>query len=131
MTGLVLTNNGKKIVLNRAFKASPDYTAPTVFKVGTGTSTPTVSDTDLQTAITIGGNPTKGIAAGYPTLDESTFVSTIRCLLLTTECNGNSLTEFGLFNTDGTAKMFSRIVHTPITKTSSVQIVYIEKDKIS
>jgi hypothetical protein len=130
MAGLVITSTGKNIVLNRLFKAVPDYTAPSVFMVGTGTTDPTTLDTELETPIAIAGNPTKAIAAGYPLLDESTHQSTIRCILLTTECNGSSLTEFGLFNTDGTRVIFSRIVHTAITKTASVQVVYVEKDII-
>jgi hypothetical protein len=131
-SGQVLTNNGRKIALNRLFKSSPDYTAPSVFKVGTGTNTPAVTDSDLQTSVIIsGGNYTKIFISGYPLLDETNMQSTIRCLLLTTEANGNSLTEFGIFNTDGTAKMLSRTVHTAITKTTSVQVIYIEKDKIT
>ena len=116
--------------MNRTFKATPDYLAPTQFKIGTGTTTPAVTDTDLTTPVNINGTAFKDITSGYPTLDESNLQSTIRCLVLTTEANGNSLTEFGLVNEDGTRLLFSHAVHTAITKTSSVQVIYEEKDKI-
>jgi len=128
--GTIITNNGLKIVLNRAFKALPDYLAPSVFKVGTGTATPAVTDTDLGTAVTIDADNIKNFATGYPILDETNMQVTFRCELLSTEANGNSLTEFGVFNEDTTELMFSRAVHTAISKTSSVEVSYIEKDKI-
>ena len=130
-TGQIITNLGAKIIINRGFKGTPDYTAPTVFSVGTGTTTPVVTDTVIETLVQISGSDTKAIVTGYPTFDETNFVATIRCLLLTTECNGSPLTEFGLKNTDGTAKLFSHAVHTAISKTASIQVIYVEKDKIT
>jgi len=53
--GSIITNNGKITMLNRAFKASPDYTAPTVFKVGIENGTPSVTSTDLDHPIPISG----------------------------------------------------------------------------
>ena len=127
-TGQKITTNGLKLSLNRIFKATPDYLSPTKFKVGTNTATPTVSDTDLGTVVAINGGNTKSFVTSYPVLDETNMQSTIRCLLLSTEANGNSLTEFGVFNEDGTPLMFSRSVFTPITKTISTQISFVEKD---
>jgi len=129
-TGNCVTNNGLKIALNRTFKATPDYTSPTKFGVGTGTGTPATSDTALGNIVAINGGNYKTFVSGYPTLDETNLQATIRCLLLSTEANGNSLTEFGLFNTDGTPKLFSRAVFAAITKTTSNQITFIEKDKL-
>jgi len=129
MTGTIITQEGQKIMLNRTFKSVPDYTAPTEFKVGTGTTNPTITDTDLETPVGIDGDNFKGVVAGYPVLDESNLQATIRCLLLSTEANGNDLTEFGLVNTDASRKLFSRAVHGAITKNNSTQIIYVEKDK--
>lgn len=127
-TGQVVTNSGRLIALNRTFKDTPDYTAPTEFAVGTGTTTPAETDTDLDTAVIIsGGNYRKAFLSGYPLFDEANLQVTIRALLTVSEANGNSLTEFGLFNTDGTNKLFSRIVHTAITKDNTVQVIYVEK----
>jgi len=129
--GQIVTTQGKGIAFHRLWTPSPTQTAPTLFAVGTGTNTPVIGDTDLQTPVTIaGGNAFKTFDVGYPSLDTTNLQATIRCLLLTTDANGNSLTEFGLKNTDGTKKLFSRAVHTPVTKSTSVQVIYIEKDKI-
>ena len=127
-TGNIICDSGLKIALNRLFKASPDYTAPSVYKIGTGTTTPATSDTDVETGVNINGGATKSFVSGYPILDETNLQATIRCLLLTTEGNGNSLTEFGLFNTDGSPLMFSHSVFTAISKTTSVQISFVEKE---
>ena len=129
-TGQVVTNAGRKICLNRTFETTPDYLEPSQFKVGTGTTTPTTADTDLETAVNINGVEPKDFVSGYPVLDEVNNQVTIRCFLLTTEANANSLTEFGLFNEDASALMFSRAVHTALTKTTSVQVIYVEKDRI-
>jgi hypothetical protein len=128
--GQLITTNGRKIILNRAFMSSPDYTAPSQFKIGTGTTTPVVGDTDLETPVNIDGDNFKGFVLGYPVLDETNMQATIRCYLNSLEANGNDLTEFGIVNGDGTPMLFSRTVHTVISKTSSIEITYIEKDKI-
>lgn len=130
-TGSIITTLGKKITLNRLWKATPDYTTPSLFKVGTGITTPAVGDTDLQNPVDITtGVQTKVFVTGYPILDEINMQSTIRALLLTIEANGNSITEFGIVNTDGTKKLFGRAVFTPMTKTISVQAIFVQKDKI-
>jgi hypothetical protein len=54
------------------------------------------------------------------------MVITNRCILLTTECNGSTVSEFGLINTDGTPLLFSRAVFTGITKASTVQVIFKE-----
>jgi hypothetical protein len=130
MNGLMITQAGRKLALNRIFKAVPDYAAPTVFSVGTGASTPMYTDGAMEAVVQIAGSDTKILVAGYPIIDELTFQASFRCLVLTTECNGNDLVEFGLLNTDVSPVLFSRTVYTAITKTSDVQIIYIEKDKL-
>lgn len=129
--GQVVTTLGRKIALHRLFDAVPAFSAPNFFKVGTGTNTPAVGDTALQTPILIGGFPTKAVVTGYPIFDDANLNVTNRALLLTTEGNGNNISEFGLVNSDGTPQLFSRAVFTAIAKTLSVQIIFIEKDQIS
>ena len=73
----------------------------------------------------------KAFVVGYPSLDETNLQVTIRGILLTTDANGHSLTEFGAFNLDATNKLYSHTVHTAISKTNTTQVIYIEKDKIS
>jgi len=129
-TGNLVTNQGKLICLNRTFNTIPSYTVVGWFKVGTGTNTPSEGDTGLQTPVIItGGSDLKLIATA--TVDEPTLTSTNECVLLTTDANGNYLTEFGLFNNDGTKKCFSRAVYIGITKTASVQVIFTEKDMVA
>jgi len=118
-------------MLNRTFKAVPDYLAPTLFKIGTGSTTPAVGDTDVETGVNINGGATKVFVTGYPTIDETNKQVTIRCYLNSLEGNGNSLTEFGIFNNDGTKKMYSHAVYSAITKTNSVEISFVQKDKLA
>jgi len=130
-TGQVVTNVGRKIAMRRCFETTVSLTAPNWFSVGTGTTTPTTADTAMETLVQISGSDTKAVASGYPTFDDTNRVATTRCVLLTTEANGSSLTEFGLLNNDGTPLLFSHLVHTAITKTTSVQVIYVEKDIVT
>lgn len=63
-----------------------------------------------------------------PIIDEAVLMVTEQALLTTQEANGYTLNDFGIFNKDGTPKMFSRELHTKIVKTSSIQLLYVEKD---
>lgn len=80
MAGLK-TNLGKKIALNRIYKADPDYTHPSQFKIGTGTTAATVADTDLGNAIPIddgttldtGANTLTGSNGGDSTTNNTTY----------------------------------------------------------
>ena len=128
--GQLITNSGKLIILDRTYNSSPTRTAPTLFKVGTATTTPALSDTDLGTAVDIDGDNFKGFVSGYPVLDTTSRKATIRAFLNSLEANGNDLTEFGIVNTDGTKLLFSHTVHTAISKTISNEITYIIKDRI-
>lgn len=129
--GQIITNDGLKIVLNRTFKSSPDFLAPSEFKVGIGTTTPSDADTDLDNVVAIDGGNTKSFVSGYPVLDNTNLQATIRCFLTSLEANGNSLTEFGLFNEDGSPLMFSRTVFTPITKNNSIEVSFVEKELLA
>lgn len=122
--GIVYTEDGYNSSLNRIFKASPDYLAPTRFKIGTGTTTPDVSDTDLDTPITgwyLAGDY-KNYVSGYPTFNTTDQKVTVQAFIASTEANSNSITEYGDFNADGSPVMFSRQVFTSITKTDAIQV---------
>ncbi len=51
--GSIITNLGKKIILNRAIKSVPDYTVLSKGKVGISNGTPNIVDTDLDYAVPI------------------------------------------------------------------------------
>jgi len=123
-TGTLITNSGRLIALNRTFKAVPDYTAPINFEVGIGTATPSPADTALAS-----WTFTKATSA--VTFDEPNLNVTTQGVLLTTEANGVTLSEFGLFNADTPAKMMSHAVFMGITKDASVQVIITEKDVIN
>lgn len=79
-TGSILNNQGKKLAINRIFKATPDYTAPSQFKVGINNGTPNVANTDLTEPIPIGNgtvlddgdNQLTGSGGGSNTTDNTT-----------------------------------------------------------
>lgn len=52
-TGAKITNTALNSMLNRSFKATPDDTAFTRFRVGIGTTTPTNADTTLEIDVPI------------------------------------------------------------------------------
>jgi len=51
--GGVITTLGKNVLLHRGYLSAPTYAEPTLFKIGIGTTTPVVADTDLETPIPI------------------------------------------------------------------------------
>ena len=51
----LIANDALLIAMNRMYKSSPDYTAPSVFKVGVDQTTVTVNDTDLVHPVAISG----------------------------------------------------------------------------
>jgi len=53
--GSKITNNGVKIIMSNAFETAPTYTRASKLKVGIGTTTPTISDTDLENPVPITG----------------------------------------------------------------------------
>ena len=130
--GQIVTTNGKGIVLNRTFLATPTQLAPSQFEVGTGTTAPVVGDTDLETKVTLDGGSTyfKDFVSGFPTLDTTNIQATTRMFLNSLEANGNDLTEMGVFNADGTPVLFSRSTFTSLSKTSSIEVTFIEKNSV-
>jgi hypothetical protein len=128
--GGTLTQDALKLAFNRTYKATPDYSVIKKFKVGTGSTTPTQNDTNLENPVNINGGQTKDFEPTYPILDEVNKEITIRCRLASTEANGNLLTEVGLFNTDGSPLMECRDVYTSISKSDTDEVVYIIKNKM-
>ena len=78
--GSIITNSGKKLIMNRIYKASPDYTIPSSFKIGISNGTPLVGDTDLDVSVPIangttnddGDNQFTGSNGGDNTTDNTT-----------------------------------------------------------
>lgn len=74
---------------------------------------------------------TKVFVTGYPTFDETNLQASIRCFLNSLEANGHDLVEFGIFNTDSSAKMWSRSVFTIVSKTDTIEVTFVQKDKMT
>ena len=122
--GAVYTDDGFNDLLHRGYTVTPTITVPSRFKIGTGTTTPTVSDTDLTTPITgwHDAGDYKDFVQGYPTFSEGDNRVTVQGFIGASEANGNTITECGDFNTDGTPSMSSHVVFTGVAKTSAVQV---------
>ena len=58
VSGSIITTEGKKIFLDRTYNSVPTRTVIENFKVGSGTSTPALSDTDLESAVPFGPTDT-------------------------------------------------------------------------
>lgn len=126
--GNKVTQAGLKLMFNRAFKSTPDYSVPSLFGVGTGNNTPAITDTQLQTQVELTtGVSFAAFSAGYPTIDDVNLQLTIRAFLSTLQANGNTLREMGIFNSDTSKLMFSRAVFDDVEKTNSVQVSFINK----
>lgn len=82
--------------------------------VGTGTTTPTASDTVLVTEVF------RDARDEFDDAPSNTVTTQLR--VLTTEANGNSLAEMGWFNQNSGGTMWTRNTFTAITKTSDIQL---------
>ena len=120
----VYTISGMVSLLNRGYKSSPDYSRPSRFGVGVGTTTATEADVALETPITSwsGASDFKNFVSGYPIFDETTQEVQVQGYIASTEANGNTITEYGDFNTDDAPLISSHIIFTGITKTNAVQV---------
>jgi len=116
-SGSLITAVGKNLIWQRLFQSSE--TVVDEFQMGTGTTTAAESDTNLTTAI--GGK--YNFSPNYPTFDDTNGRVTVRGFVPSTDLNGNTLAESGLFNTDGTPILLNHDVFIGITKTASKQII--------
>ncbi|MCK5159943.1 MAG: hypothetical protein KAQ99_00060, partial [Candidatus Aureabacteria bacterium] len=65
------------------------------------------------------------IRKAFSTLTKgSDGIATYEMQLLTSEGNGNTLTEVGIFNAASSGDMLNRITHTGVPKTSDVELKY-------
>lgn len=125
-TGATLTKVGFNAMLDKFFNPSSIVTVPSRFKIGTGTNTPAESDTDLQTPITgwYSGGDYKNFNIAT-TFDIANQKATTQSFVASTEANGNTITEYGEFNTDGSPIMNGRSVFIGVSKTSAIQMFII------
>lgn len=108
----MITNDGLDLIRNWIHGDAP--TAPTHMAVGTGTSFVQATDTTLETELLrkTFSTKTKG----------TTGKETLEMTILTTEGNGNDLSEFGILNAASVGDLLNRIVIDPISKTSAFEL---------
>jgi hypothetical protein len=122
--GACYTKGGFNNLVHRGYTVTPTISIPSQFKIGTGTTTPATTDTNLTTPI-IGWHAAtdyKDFVSTYPTFDTINQQVTVQGFIGASEANGVTITEYGDFNKDGTPSMSSHIVFTGVAKTSAVQI---------
>lgn len=85
-------------------------------QAGTGTTTPTTADTDLETPVAATENALTSTSSGQG------FQSTL--VVLSTQGNGSTLTEYADFFNSGST-MLSRVVMAGIAKTADKEITKI------
>lgn len=90
-------------------------TGVTHLAVGTGTTAVAAGDT------TLGSEQVREVLTKRTASSGSVLWS---YYLSSTQGNGNDLTEAGLFNASSGGTLFARVVHTAITKTSSIAVTY-------
>ena len=76
-------------------------------------------------------NLVKIFETSYPTYDTTNYETTIRCRLSSTQANGFNVSEFGVFNNDATPLMNSHSNFTAGSKSSSDEIIFIERHKLT
>lgn len=91
----IITNNGKKVILNRAFKSTPDYTTQSKFKIGRGQATPIVTDTDLTEPIPISGTESVDDCETADWTDSTDMTSSLNSTTFKEGSNGLNLTKDG------------------------------------
>lgn len=91
--GDIIVNGGKKILLNRAYKASPDYNEPNQFKVGINNITPDVTDTDLVQPIPISGTEVVDDCETADWVDSADMTTTLNAVTFKIGTYGLNLTK--------------------------------------
>ncbi len=114
--GGALTKTGKNNMLKQVYGDSGGYDIDS-YKVGTGTTTPTEADTDVETVI--GGVRT--IVSGYPIFDTANKKSTARAFIGSGELNGNNISEIAQGDS-GWNTILDHHVFTAISKTATDEL---------
>ena len=110
----MITNAGLNLIRNWMYGDSVN--ALSHIGVGTGITTPQATDTALEASV---------IRKAFSTQTKgSDGIATYEMQLLTSEGNGNTLTEVGIFNSASVGDMLNRITHTGVPKTSATELKY-------
>jgi len=125
-SGAALSSSGFNNTLQLLFNNS-DTRSYTTFVIGTGTTTPTTTNTTLESSITgwAGGTADSKL---YSTVTFSATAQqvTVRAFVSAAEATGKILTEYADLNTATTPGILGHFVATDgPTKTAIVQVTYL------
>lgn len=81
--------------------------------VGTGTTAPTEADTALEAEV---------LRRAREEITQTDTETTVSMWIPSTDANGDTLSEVGVFDASSGGNMFSRSTFDPITKTSDMEI---------
>lgn len=93
--GSIITDSGRKIIINRSYKSTPDYTVPSSFKVGISNSTPNVANTDLDNPVPITGTEAVDDCETADWTDSADMGSTLNAVTFKEGSNSLSLEKDG------------------------------------
>ena len=99
VNGLVV-DTGRNIMLDRTFNLNPTRTHITKFKVGIGTTEPTLADTDLESPVTISGIETVDDFETADWTDSADMTSSLNSTLFKENANSLNLVKDGTASTD-------------------------------
>jgi hypothetical protein len=111
---MVVTDAGVNAIC-RWLVGDPTAVAPTHVATGSDNTQPTTDDTQLGTEVL-----RQAIAGSSKTNNEVL----LNCIFDSTQANGSSMKECGLFNDDTTGEMFIRFAHGTIDKDNTIEVEY-------
>ena len=108
----IVTNKGLDAIARRTALIAP--LEQDLFAIGTGSTAPAVTDTELVNEI---------YRSGVSSASQGVATSTFNYLLPATVCNGETLREAAIMDYQG--NVLARIVHTAQVKSNSLQVLYL------
>lgn len=116
-------------MLSKTYDSSSTYEVPSKFSIGTGTTSPTYNDIELEDQVEIDtGIEEKDFVTGYPIIDLDNLSVKFRLFLNSLEANGNEITEIGIWE-KGEDTLFARNTFDAQNKTSATEISFIVAHK--
>jgi hypothetical protein len=112
---MVFTNTGRNVI--RDWLAGSAATAPTRVGVGNNNNTATEDDTTLAGEL---------VRIAFDSTDSTASRKVqFAAILDSTQQNGQSLKELGLFNAATNGDLFIRVTHATLDKSSSIDVEYL------
>ena len=117
----MIVNTGLNLMRDLLAGSAPN--PPSHFAVGTGTTAVTAGDTTLETEVERNAVTSKTIS-GNGILE---YIGTI----LSTEANGNDLSEVGVLNATTAGVLLLRKTHTAYSKTADFSVKYVVRHTLT